>query len=186
MKYIPIVGLTLAAWGLLTLDWMKVGFGVFMFLGAFAIDTFKKRAVLKDDKLFTAHRALTELIRIVRRSFDATEIDTSSPKADLAQGLFYLGMVDAASQSAGMTDRQFLDLFQATFHDLDFGEEFSSRILLFHQSLQTSHPAFPAVMQGGDVYMKFINGNNTIPLASGTLIADFVRNPKFPNSVDGL
>src|SRR3546814_4593953 len=85
--------------------------------------------------------ALPIFIRIVRQSFDITDVDTSSPKADLAQGLFYLGMVDAASQSTGMTDEQFLSLFQATFHDLGFGKDLSTRVLLFHQSLQTSHPA---------------------------------------------
>src|SRR3546814_12262093 len=84
-----------------------------IFLGSLAIDRYKKRAVLKDDKLFAAHHALTELIRIVRQSFDITDVDTSSPKADLAQGLFYLGMVDAASQSTGMTDEQFLSLFRS-------------------------------------------------------------------------
>jgi len=186
VKYIPIAGLLLAIWGLFTLDWVKVGIGLLMFLGAFAIDTFKKRGVLKDDKLFAAHHALTELIRIVRQSFDITDVDTSSPKADLAQGLFYLGMVDAASQSTGMTDEQFLSLYQATFHDLGFGKELSTRVLLFHQSLQTSHPAFPAVMRGGELYMQFVNGNRTIPLAAGTLIAEFVRNPQFPASAESL
>src|SRR3546814_8406021 len=138
VKYIPIAGLLLAAWGLITLDWVKIGLGLLIFLGAFAIDTYKKRAVLKDDKLFAAHHALTELIRIVRQYFDITDVDTSSPKANLAQGLFYLGMVDAASQSTVMTDEQFLSLFQATFHDLAFGKDLSTRVLLFHQSLQTS------------------------------------------------
>src|SRR3546814_1920049 len=66
VKYIPIAGLLLAAWGLITLDWVKIGLGLLIFLGAFAIDTYKKRAVLKDDKLFAAHHALTELIRIVK------------------------------------------------------------------------------------------------------------------------
>src|SRR3546814_3577334 len=106
VKYIPIASLLRAAWGLITRDWVKIGLGLLIFLGAFAIDTYKKRAVLKDDKLFAAHHALTELIRIVRQSFDITDVDTSSPKADLAQGLFYLGMVDAASQSTGMTDER--------------------------------------------------------------------------------
>src|SRR3546814_4572384 len=72
-----------------------------------------------------------------------------------------------------MTDEQFLSLFQATFHDLGFGKDLSTRVLLFHQSLQTSHPAFPAVMRGGEIYMQFVNGNRTIPLAAGTLIAEF-------------
>src|SRR3546814_9605393 len=118
--------------------------------------------------------ALPIFIRIVRQSFDITDVDTSSPKADLAQGLFYLGMVDAASQSTGMTDEQFLSLFQATFHDLGFGKDLSTRVLLFHQSLQTTHPAFPALLRGGEIYMQFVNGNRQIPLADGTLIADFV------------
>lgn len=186
MKYIPIVGLVLVVWGLFTLDWFRVGVGLAMFLGAFAIDTYKKRSVLKDDKLFAAHRTLTELIRIVRKSFEATDAYSTSTKADLAQSLFFLGMLDAVSQSTDMTDQQFLDLFQATFHDLGFGKDLSSRVLLFHQSARVAHPAYQAVLRGGELYMKFINGNSTAPLAGGMLIAEFVRNPQFPVSVDKL
>ncbi len=151
-----------------------------------------ERAVLKDDELFAAQHSLTglhsltRLIRIVRQSFDVTDVDTSSPKAELAQGLFYLGMIDAASQFMEMTDEQFLNLFEVIFHDLGFGKDISSRVLLFHQSLQTSHPAFPAVMRGGDVYLEFVNGNETIPLTAGTLIADYVRDPLFPTSAETL
>src|SRR3546814_15380234 len=96
VKYIPIAGLLLAAWGLITLDWVKIGLGLLIFLGAFAIDTYKKLAVLKDDILFAAHHALPELTRLVRQSFDITAVDTARPKPDLAPAHFCLGRVAAS------------------------------------------------------------------------------------------
>src|SRR3546814_8761780 len=48
------------------------------------------------------------------------------------------------------------------FPDTTSSDLLSMRVLLFHQSLQTSHPAFPAVMRGGEIYMQFVNGNRTI------------------------
>ena len=43
MKYVPIVGIGLAIWGLVTFDWFKVGFGVVLFFGTFLFDLFKKK-----------------------------------------------------------------------------------------------------------------------------------------------
>jgi hypothetical protein len=38
MKFIPIAGLLLAIWGLVTWDWLKIVVGLLMFLGGFALD----------------------------------------------------------------------------------------------------------------------------------------------------
>ena len=99
-----------------------------------------------------------------------------------------MGIVDAASQAANLNDEQFLELFNAVFTDLDyvFDKEFKEKIILFHQSLDTEHAAFPALMKGGDLFVKFINGDKMIPTASGTLIEELVEDPKFPNSVADL
>ncbi len=186
MKYVPLAGLLFALWGLVTLDWPKLGVGLLMFLGGFAVDAYKKRAVLTDKEIFAAYRATNDLVRIVRKAFEGTPVYSPSAKSDLAQALFYLGMIDAASQSTGMSDEQFLGLFQAIFRDQGLDERLSARVLLFHQSSQVLHPAFRAVKQGGEMYRKFIGGNNAIPLAAGSMIAQFVVSPEFRESVDKL
>jgi len=188
MKYLPIVGIGLVIWGVITLDWFKAGFGALLFIVAFLIDLSKKKGVMKDDRTFSSYKLVSELIRIIRHFVESSEIDPNNPKAKLAQGLFYLGMLDAASQCANLSDKQFLDLFNAVFTDLDyeFDEEFKSKILLFHQSLNTEHGAFPAIMKGGDLFVKFINGNTMAPIAGGMLIKELVEDPNFPSSLEAL
>jgi len=143
---------------------------------------------MKDDKVFSAYRTVSELIRIIRKSIEDSDIDLNSPKAKLAQGLFFMGMLDGASQSAGMDDEQFLSLFKTIFSDLDydFDENYSSKILMFHQGLDTEHAAFPAVMKGGELITKFINGNTTAVLAGRMLLEEIISNDNFPESVNAL
>lgn len=184
LMYIPLVGIGLAVWGLIVGDWFKISVGALLFFGAFAMDVFRKRAVMKDDQLFAVYRPLTDLIRIVHKSIEAAAFDAESPKGKLAQGLFFMGMVDAASQAAKLSDRQFLELFTAVFHDLDLGDTIKSRVLLFHQSLKTTHPAYAAIMKGGEVYTKFVNGNSGIPLVVGSVLEEIVNKPDFPASAD--
>ncbi|MCP4669170.1 MAG: hypothetical protein GY849_22775 [Deltaproteobacteria bacterium] len=190
--YIPLVGVGLAIWGLVTFDWFKVGFGAVLFFGTFLIgyliDLFKKKGTLKDDKVFSAYRTVSELIRIIRKSIKESGVDMNSPKAKLAQGLFFVGMLDAISQTTNMSDKQFLELFKAVFTDLDyeFEDDYRARILLFHQSLNTEHGAFPAIMKGGELFTKFINGNTMAPIAGGVLIEELIEDPSFPASVEDL
>ena len=91
MLIIAAASLLLVVWGLFTLDWYKVGLGIFIFLACFAVDLYKKRAVLTDDKLAAAHRYLIEVIRIIKASLKATGIDAREEKAIIAQSLFYMG-----------------------------------------------------------------------------------------------
>ena len=186
MKYIPLTGAALAIWGLLSGDWFKVAFGALLFFGGFAVDTFKKRAVLKDGRLFAVYRPLTDLIRAVRRSMENADFDSEGPRGRLAQGLFYIGMVDTASKHAGMTDRQFLEIFNAVFQDQDFGDPLKSKVLLFHQSLQLHHPAYLAIRKGGEIYAKFLTEKGVNLGDAGPLLKDIVDGPDFPASVEAL
>jgi hypothetical protein len=188
MKYISLVGIGLAIIGILTLDWLKVGVGVGLSVIGFLIDLFKKRGVMKDDEVFTAYKAVSTLIRLIKQSVEASKLDLNSPKTKLAQSLFYLGILDAASQATSMSDSQFLDLFNAAFTDLDyhFDKAFQTKLMAFHQSLRTEHKAFPAIMKGGELFTQFANGNTTAPMAGGILIEEIIANPQFPESVDDL
>jgi len=186
MKFIPLAGLLLAVWGLLTLDWIKVVFGLLMFLCAFAVDLFKKRKVIWSDKVFPVHKALTDSVRIVRQAFDHASSDTTSPKAKLALGLFVTGMIDVISRSADLDDSEFLELHKSSIDDLGFGSDFSRKILAFHQSAQVKHRAFAAIRQGAEFFTKAIDGNPAALLVCGSTIEEFVKDPAFPKSIDHL
>ncbi|MCU7854014.1 MAG: hypothetical protein KZQ80_17595 [Candidatus Thiodiazotropha sp. (ex Monitilora ramsayi)] len=188
MKFIPIVGIGLAIWGLVTLDWFKVGIGIFLFFLGFVIDLFKKRGAMSDDKVFAGYKALSQLTLIVRKSLDSSGIDSDSPKAKLAKGLYFLGMVDAASQSAGMDDRQFLDLFKSVFADMDYeyDKDYQSKLIVFHQNLNTEHAAFPAIMKGEELFLNFTKGNSMAPMAGGMQIEELIEDDSFPGSIEQL
>ncbi len=186
MKYIPLVGIGLAVWGLITADWVKVGIGVLLFLGGFVVDLRKKNVAVMDDKVFPSYKILVELIRMIRAGVEDSDIERE--KLKLSQGLFFLGMIDAASQAASLDDSQFIGLFKAVFSDFDydFDSEYQTNLIMFHQSLDTSHPAFPAIMKGGEVFAKFSQGITTAPLAGAMFITELAENSEFPSSVDEL
>ena len=188
MKYLGLVGTGLGLWGLFTLDWLTVGVGVFLVVVSFFSDLLKKRGALSDDKVFSVYKVVSELIRFIRTGVEASDISLANPKLKLAEGLFFLGFIDAASQASNMSDEQFLDLFKAVFTDLDydFDESFQSKLLLFHQELNTEHAAFPAIMKGGSLYNKFVQGNTGAPVVGARLIAALVEDSSFPNSIEDL
>lgn len=188
MKFIPLIGIALGIIGLITLDWYQFGFGLFLFFCGFLIDYFKKRGAIKDGKVFPIYRVVNELILTVRKSIELSELDMNNPKVKLAQGLFFMGMLDSARQATSLSDKQFLNLFKAVFTDLsyDFDKNFKSKILLFHQSLNTQHDAFPAIIKGGEFFIKFTKGYTLTPVAGAMLIKEIIEDQKFPESVDAL
>ncbi|MBV2135338.1 MAG: hypothetical protein AB2558_21285, partial [Candidatus Thiodiazotropha sp.] len=185
MKYIPIVGIGLAIWGLVTQDWFKVGFGVILFLTGFAVDLFKKKGVMKDDKVFQLYKVVSQIVHTVRESLDS---DKDSSKSKLAQGLFFLGLVDGASQSAGMSEEQFNSLFRSVFADLDhiFDESYQDKLLHFHNNSSPEHSALPAIIKGGELFINFAKGNSMAPLAGGMLVEELINSSSFPSSINEL
>lgn len=187
MLYIAASSLLLIVWGLITLDWIKVGLGALTFIGCFSIDLYKKRKVLTDDKLAAAHQYLLEVIRVIKSSLNASGVDMGGEKTFLAQGLFYMGFIDALHQATNMTDDQFIALQKAVFSDLNFNAAFSSRIFLFHQTGQVSHPAFKAIMAGGKFFERLTAGDKAVEsMLAGSTVAEFVRDPAFPSSAATL
>ena len=188
MRYLGLVGGGLALLGLFNLDWLVVGVGVFLVLISFLSDVFRKRGALTDDKVWSVYTVVNDLIRLIKTGVEASDTTLDNQKAKLAEGLFFLGFVDAASQAYNLTDKQFLELFDAVFTDLeyDFDEDFQSKLLLFHQSLATEHAAFPAIMQGGGLFNKFAQGNTGAPLVAPRLIAALAEDSSFPNSIEDL
>jgi len=188
MKYISIVGIGLIIWGAITANWFNVGFGALLFAVGFLIDMFKKRGALKDDKVFQFYRAVSELIRSIRELLEDSKNDLRSPKGKLIQGLYFMGMIDAASQASDMSDQQFLDLFKAVFADLDyeFEKDYQDEILLFHQRANLQHCAYSAITQGATLFNSFIYGSKLAPPNGKIDINRLFEDPNFPASVEAL
>ena len=103
-------------------------------------------------------------------------------------GLFFLGMLDEARQSANIDDQQFLHLFKAIFRDFDydFDHSYQSKLIAFHQSLSREHRAFRAIVKGREFFTRFSNGSRIAPTVSAMLIQEFIEDPEFPASVEDL
>lgn len=147
----------------------------------------RNSTVQTDDKIAAVHQYLLEIIRIIRASLNASGVDMRGEKTFLAQGLFYMGFVDALHQATKMTDDQFIELQKFVFNDLNFNAAFSAKIFLFHQTGQISHPAFKAIMAGGKFFGRLTSGDKAVEsMLAGDSIAEFVRDPSFPSSAARL
>lgn len=186
MNYIPLLAIGLAIWGLISLDWFKVGFAVVIFLVAFLYDLSKKKAIMKDDKVFSSYKTVTDLIQLIKQFLDGLNVNRTSPKAKIVQGLYFMGMVDAASQGFKLDNKQFLDLHKSIFHDLAFGDDITSNILIYHQKGNRNDKAYQAIMKGGDTFTKFMQGNTMAPLAAGPFIKEYIDDSEFPSSLTEL
>jgi len=192
MKWVLMAGGGLLIIGLINLDWFEIGLGVIIIAGCFIygfrLELLKKKGAMTDEKVFELYKALHPLIRIIRQALEGSEVDASTSKVKLVEGLFYLGMVDAASQSADMDDGQFLSLFKATFADIDydFNESYQTKLFQYHQAISTDESAYQAIMEGGKAFVKFRGGNTTSILTTAPLIHSIAENTDFPSSVEEL
>ncbi len=209
--YIPFIGVVLAIWGLVTLDWFKLVFGIVLYLGSFLQDYFKKRSALKDDKVFSGYKTLTELIRGIRKAINSLDSDFNNPKGVLIQALFFTGIIDATSQALNMSDKQFIDLYNSIFIDLDdiINESLKLEILSFHQNynveitderfnemldseatdeeiteeLIAEHEASDVILAGREVYSELINENTLFFMVSANILQEFLLDPEFPDAI---
>lgn len=209
--YIPIFGVGYAIWGLFTLDWFKVAIGIVLYIGSFLHDYLKKRSALKDDKVFAGYRNLTELIRGIRKAINSLDSDFNNPKGVLIQALFFMGMINAASQALNMNDKQFIDLYNSIFIDLDdiINESLKLEILSFHQNYngEITDERFNAmldseatdeeiteeliaeidvsdvILAGREAYSELISENTLFFMVSANILQEFLLDPEFPDTI---
>lgn len=192
LNYFFLAGIGIFLWGLVTLDLFIGIAGVVIFLIAFLIGfaryRFKLSGAVNDDTIISAHKILLPQIKVIQGMLDASGLDMHNSKAKLATALFYMGMVDSASQGLHLTDKQFLNFGKWVFEDLNylFEKTYFDKIFLFHQTGNTEHPANQAITKGGKMFIDFINGNKTVSLAAHIEIKELFENPKFPASIEAL
>lgn len=185
MSVIALAGIGLFIWGVFTTDWVRMSTGVTAFLIAAAWDYFKKRAVFRGD-LFNVYQPLHKLIHVADESIQSTSAPSEGSKADLARALLFAGMIDAASQGAGLSDKDFVSLFAAIFQDLGYSNDFRNQVITFHQTRAVKKPGYAAIMKGGEMYTKFAKGRHAIILTAGSVVEQFVRDAAFPSSASSL
>ena len=217
MKFIPIIGLIFALWGLFTLDLVRFSVGSVLFLGSFFIDQIKNEDPAKeftefinqqqkfvedndeildgsgDKSVSQLEDVLLRIIAGIKSSLEASDIDMSSEKAKLVQGLYLLGMIDAATQQAKMNYDDFLEIFFDVFGFLnteyrgEFDDEFRSILIRWYEKMGEKHPALPAISKGGEIFIEFAKGNFMAPIirSSGD-IKELIEDNSIPESIYSL
>ena len=185
MSVIALAGIGLVVWGLVTLDWVRIATGVVAFLAAAAWDYYKKRAAFRPD-VFTVYQPLHKLVHVADEAIRSANAGGDRQKIDVARALLFAGMIDAASQGAGLSDKDFIALFAAVFQDMNYSDEARNQVIMFHQARELTKPGYAAIMTGGDLYTKFAKGRHHIIMTAGLVVQQFVDDPTFPTSISAL
>lgn len=107
-------------------------------------------------------------------------------KADLATHLYFLGAVDCSSQLHKLSDKQFIDLAMAFFHAIKTNENYTTLLLRFFLKMTSVPVAMKCVIEGGQHFNKWLNGNPAIPTCSIGTLKEFCGDPNFPTSAGHL
>jgi len=186
-KYtLPVIGLGLSIIGLISLDNFKIFCGLLIFFSCFAFDYWKRRKMLKDDNIFRPYQVINDLIILIEKSIHAVVSDYNKEKLKLVKGMFYLGFIGAASQVYKLTDKQFLELFDTIAEDYDYTKEERTKLLLINQQDFSDDKHFVLRKNGGEIFIKFINGNKSAILASPLMMKEMCDDKDIFNSIDEL
>ena len=101
-------------------------------------------------------------------------------KAELATNLYFLGAVDCSSQRHSLSDEQFGQLVMAFFRAIGANEKYASLMLMYFLKMDAIPSAMNCIIEGGQQFNKWLNGNSTIPLCSMTTIETFCNDSDFP------
>ena len=107
-------------------------------------------------------------------------------KADIAKHLYFLGAVDCSSQRHNLSEMQFVNLIIAFFQAIGLNEMYARFMGVFFLKMDSVPSAKKCVIEGGEHFNKWINGNSMIPMCSISTIKKFCDNPDFPASVGNL
>jgi len=107
-------------------------------------------------------------------------------KADLAKHLYFLGAVDCSSQRHNLSDMQFADLIVAFFHKIEANEMYASFLGVFFVKMDSVPSAKKCVIEGGEHFNKWLNGNSMISICSIRTLEKCCDDPDFPASVGHL
>lgn len=107
-------------------------------------------------------------------------------KADLAKHLYFLGAVDCSSQRHNLSDTQFADLIEAFFQKVGANEMYAGFLGIFFVKMDSVPSAKKCVIEGGDHFNRWLNGNTMVPMCSIRTLEKYCDDPDFPASVGHL
>ena len=107
-------------------------------------------------------------------------------KADLAKQLYFLGAVDCSSQRHNLSDKQFADLLMSFFHAIGLNEMYARFLGEFFIKMNSVPSAMKCVIEGGEHFNKWLNGNSMIPGCVLMSLEKFIDDPDFPASIGHL
>jgi hypothetical protein len=111
---------------------------------------------------------------------------TDKEKAHLATQLYFLGAVDCASQRHKLSDTQFGELIIAFFQTIGENEMYATFMAKFFLKMKSMPSAMKCVIEGGEAFNKWLNGNSMIPGCAMMRLEKFIDDPDFPASVGHL
>ena len=110
----------------------------------------------------------------------------SEEKAELATQLYFLGAIDCSSQRHSLSDMQFAELIVAFFQTIGLNDMYARFMGVFFVKMDTVPSAKKCVIEGGEHFNKWLNGNSTIPVCLIRTLEKHCDDPDFPASVGHL
>jgi len=107
-------------------------------------------------------------------------------KAHLVTQLYFLGAVDCSSQRHNLSDIQFGELIIAFFQTIGEKEMYATFMVKFFLKMNSVPSAMKCVIEGGEAFNKWLNGNSMIPGCVVMRLEKFIDDPDFPASVGDL
>jgi len=107
-------------------------------------------------------------------------------KADLAKHLYFLGAVDCSSQRHNLSEIQFAELIITFFQAIGLNEMYARFLGEFYIKMNSVPSAMKCVIEGGEHFNKWLNGNSMIPECVLMSLEKFIDDPDFPASIGQL
>ena len=107
---------------------------------------------------------------------------SNSEKVNLAKYLIFLGAADCSSQLHFLSDVDFAKLTLAMFDKLGVNPPYRQLMLKYFLCMDKNILAKEAVIEGGSMFNKWINGNINIPLTIISMLENYQNEPNFPAS----
>jgi hypothetical protein len=107
-------------------------------------------------------------------------------KAHLATQLYFLGAVDCSSQRHNLSDIQLGELIRGFFEAIGENEMYATFMVKFFLKMNSVPAAMKCVIEGGEAFNKWLNGNSMIPGCVMMRLEKFIDDPDFPGSIGDL
>lgn len=107
-------------------------------------------------------------------------------QAELAANIYFLGAVDCSSQRHSLSEQEFGQLIMAFFTTVGLNEPYAILMLNCFLKMDAIPSVKNCMVEGGQHFNKWLNGNSSVPLVSMTSIEKFCNDVDFPKTAGQL